>query len=63
MQSCTFVWQRTFDFSNTGGNTWSAIKYKKNKAYGTVQLSEVIVAGTKQNATKQNDNISNEKNE
>ena len=36
---------------------------KKNKAYGTVQLSEVIVAGTKQNATKQNDNISNEKNE
>ena len=33
------------------------------KAYGTVQLSEVIVAGTKQNATKQNDNISNEKNE
>ena len=35
----------------------------QKKAYGTVQLSEVIVAGTKQNATKKNDNISNQKNE
>ena len=35
----------------------------KNKTYGTVQLPEVIVTGPKQNATKQNDNIANEKNE
>ena len=35
----------------------------KNKAYITVQLPEVIVIGSTQNATKQNDNISNEKNE
>ena len=35
----------------------------KNKTYGIVQLPEVIVTGPKQNATKQNDNISNEKDE
>lgn len=35
----------------------------KNKTYGTVQLPEIIVTGTKQNTTMQNGNISNEKNE